>query len=48
MALASYSLIEMAHKMFGLGGILETIDTPDTLIIDVKTGSKNIVTSPRS
>lgn len=39
-ALAMYSLMEMAHKMLGLGGILQTIDTPTPSFIDDKTGSK--------
>lgn len=39
-ALAIYSLIEMAHKMLGLRGILQTTDTPTPSFIDDKTGSK--------
>ena len=40
LALASYNLIEMACKMWGLGGILETLDTLTPSSIDDKTGSK--------
>ena len=48
LALAIYSLIEMACKMLGLGGILGTTDTLILSFISDKTGSKNKMTSPRS
>lgn len=48
LALAIYSLIEMARKILGLGGILGTTDTLTPSFIGDKTGSKNKMTPPRS